>query len=40
MSKFNGSATAVTSYGRVTGGTIPGTGIFSITGHWNQLIGE
>ncbi|MFF0345423.1 hypothetical protein [Kribbella sp. NPDC004875] len=40
MSKFNGSATAVTSYGRVTGGTIPGTGIFSITGHWNQLVGE
>ena len=40
MSKFNGSATAVTSYGRVTGGTIPGTGIFPITGHWNQLVGE
>jgi hypothetical protein len=39
-SKFNGSATAVTSYGRVTGGTMPGTGIFPITGHWNQLVGE
>jgi hypothetical protein len=39
-SKFNGSATVVTSYGRVTGATIPGTGIFPITGHWNQLVGE
>jgi len=40
MSKFNGSKTAVTSYGRVPGGTVPGTGIFSVTGHWNQLVGE
>ncbi|MGZ0147280.1 hypothetical protein ACXJJ3_09425 [Kribbella sp. WER1] len=40
MSKFNGSKTAVTSYGRVPGGSIPGTGIFTLTGHWNQLVGE
>ncbi|GAA1583597.1 hypothetical protein GCM10009789_41730 [Kribbella sancticallisti] len=40
MSKANGAATAITSYGRIPGAVFNGVSHVSLTTHYDQLVGE